>query len=66
MFKINKRKLSNPKASLSLVLIPLFNYLLLKLLNIEMHKEYLWFIVIPFMFIIWFFLNFKISKKLNV
>jgi hypothetical protein len=66
MFKINKRKFANPKANLALILIPSFNYLLLKLSNVEMHREYLWFILIPFMFIIWFFLNFKISKKLNV
>jgi hypothetical protein len=66
MFKINKRKFSNPKANLALILIPSFNYLLLKLSNVEMHREYLWFVLIPFMFIIWFFLNFKISKKLNV
>jgi hypothetical protein len=65
MFKINKRKLSNPKGSSTLFLIPLFTYLQLNFLNVEFKKEYLWPILICSLFIFWFFLNFKISKKIN-
>ncbi len=63
MFKINKRKLSNPKGSSTLFLIPLFTYLQLNFLNVEFQREYLWPIGICALFIFWFFLNFKILKK---
>jgi FtsH-binding integral membrane protein len=54
----------NPLATVNLWVIPTFTYLLLKYVaQATFSHEWVWWIVIPFMFTVWFFINFKIGKK---
>ena len=54
----------NPLSSIIIWLLPLAQYLVLKLRNsIIPNREILWIIIIPVLFIIWIFMNFKIINN---
>lgn len=61
--KINKRKNTNLTNSSMLWLLPTLTYGFQKLNGVTFHNEYLWWIVIPVLFVIWLLINFKIIKK---
>jgi hypothetical protein len=62
--KITRRVFSNPIGSMSLWLIPLINYVLIKSITEKnVDREWIIWILLPSLFIIWFFINFKIEKR---
>ena len=63
--KIVKRdEWSDPKLSMVIWLIPTMGYLLNKIAGIIIpNREWLWFVTIPMLFMIWFMMNFVITKK---
>ena len=61
--KIKKRNLANLIASSMLWMIPTTAYLTRKLVGGKFNNlEWLWWVVIPSLMMIWFFINFKIEK----
>ena len=61
--KVIKREWARPGATVTLWLIPLMSYVLQKLGGMKMnHLEWIWWVCIPSMMIIWFFVNWKINK----
>ena len=62
--KINKRVgYQSPTGTMTIWLIPTISYLLQKLCGMNFNQyEYVWWIVIPVLFIVWFTLNFKLTK----
>jgi hypothetical protein len=61
--KIIRRELARPSATVTLWLIPLMSYVLQKLGGMKMnHLEWIWWVGIPAMAILWFFVNWKIKK----
>lgn len=61
--KIKAREISNPKGSTIIFLIPTLSYVLGKIGGTNYHNEWLWPLVISGLFILWFFINFKITKN---
>lgn len=62
--KIERRGLMRPFATVQLWLIPTVFYLAQKLAGIKHNElEWLWWVLIPFMFSVWFFINWKIKKN---
>lgn len=62
--KIKKRKYAKITETLPIFTIPTFVYLLSKINEfIKPHLEWIWWIAITLCFILWFFINFKITKK---
>jgi hypothetical protein len=53
---------SQPRATISLWLIPTMFYLLQKFLGIAFHREWVWWVGISTMFLVWVLLNWKIKK----
>lgn len=53
----------SPLISLQIFLLPLLTYLIGKLNGLNYDKEYIWWIIIPLLFLIWFFINYKIIKN---
>lgn len=62
--KINRRdKYMSPFATISLWVIPTMVYSLQKMLGVQFNEyEYIWWVGIPIMFVVWFMINFKITK----
>lgn len=62
--KIKKRFFALPLATINVWMIPTMSYTLGKLFGTEYNEsEYVWWIVIPTLFLAWFILNFKIVKE---
>ena len=61
--EIQKRNLTQPILSSIIWLYPTIMYLLLKTLDQITRYEWVWWIWIPTTIIVWFILNYKISKK---
>jgi len=53
----------NPISTMMMFLIPTSTYIILKISGSITQKEWLWWIIIPIMFTIWFFINFKLKSK---
>ena len=60
--KVVKRGFTNPVATINLFLIPLLTYILCKSGGVKYHHEFIWWITIPAMMLIWFVVNFKIIR----
>jgi hypothetical protein len=61
--KIVKRELGCPICTTSLWWVPTITYLIMKINNIiSSNREWLWWVTIPTMFLIWVLLNWKIKK----
>jgi hypothetical protein len=62
--KITKRAgYQSPTGTMTIWLIPTISYILQKLCGIQFNQyEFVWWIVIPVLFIVWFILNFKVTK----
>ncbi len=61
--EIQKRNFTQPILSSIIWLCPTIMYLLLKTLDQITRDEWVWWIWIPTTIIVWFILNYKISKK---
>jgi hypothetical protein len=62
--KFIKRELACPFCTASLWWIPIMTYFIMKMNNIlSPRKEWIWWVVIPTMFLIWVLLNWKIINK---
>ena len=62
--KIERRGLLRPFATVQLWLIPTVFYSAQKLAGIKHNElEWIWWVLIPFMFSVWFFINWKIKKN---
>jgi hypothetical protein len=60
--KISKRQNSNLTNSAMLWLLPSLLYFFGKLNGVHYHNEYVWWVSIPILFVIWLIINFKIIK----
>lgn len=62
--RIVKRSLrSNPKGSFTLWGIPIMTYIIMKVSGtVSFHKEWLWWVAIPTLFVVWVLINWKIKK----
>lgn len=61
--KIVKREICRPLSTMTLWLIPTFTYTFEKICGIiNQNKEWVWWMVIPVMFLIWVSINWKIKK----
>lgn len=61
--KIVKRNfMSSPSGSITIWLIPTSFYFSGKIGGIVYHREWIWWILLPTLFLFWVFLNFKIKK----
>ena len=61
--KITKRKFVNPVATMNLWIIPTLAYTMQKVGGVQFNEyEWVWWIGIPSLVILWFFINFKIEK----
>jgi hypothetical protein len=50
-------------STVSIWVIPTMTYLLQKMIGVQFNQyEFIWWIIIPTMFVVWFMLNFKITK----
>lgn len=62
--KIEKKGHFSPFATVHIWLIPTIFYSAQKLAGMKHNDlEWLWWVLIPFMFSIWFFINWKIRKN---
>lgn len=64
-FRIERRRnYLNPFSSINLWLIPTIMYIIVKSTGTLLpDREFVWWIIIPTMLILWFFFNWKITKK---
>jgi hypothetical protein len=53
---------SQPLGSMTLWLIPTMAYIFGKVGGMTYHNEWIWWVAIPVMFLIWVLLNWKIKK----
>ncbi len=53
---------SQPLGSMTLWLIPTMSYMFGKVVGITYHREWIWWVGIPTMFLVWVLLNWKIKK----
>lgn len=61
--KIVKRDFANPAASITLWFIPTVAYTIQKLEGMQFNEyEWLWWVSIPALVILWFMINFKTSS----
>ena len=66
VIKIVKREWARPSQSSTIWAIPLMMYIMQKFASVQMNShEWLWWTVIPALFILWFAINFKIKKYEN-
>jgi hypothetical protein len=62
--KIKKRLLTSPETTVTLWMIPTLMYGFGKLFGTKYNEyEYVWWIGIPTLFLVWFILNFKVIKE---
>ena len=64
--KINKRKGNiTPLSSITLWVIPTLTYLTQKIIGVTFNQyEFVWWILIPSLIVLWFFMNYKVTSKL--
>jgi len=61
--KIEKRGYHSPAATIQLWIIPIVFYLTQKIAGTKHNElEWLWWVLIPGMFTLWFLINWKIKK----
>ena len=60
--EIVKRENGCPICSSTLWLIPTMSYVVAKSVGVTYHREWIWWVVIPTMFLIWGLLNWKFKK----
>lgn len=61
--KIRRRVFGKPMGNSPIWIIPTFTYILLKNVgDIVPNREWVWWVLIPSLFIFWFFINFKIVR----
>ena len=61
--KIIKREFAWPVATINIWFIPTLTYTMQKVGNTQFNEfEWLWWVAIPSMFVLWFVINFKIKK----
>jgi hypothetical protein len=61
--KIVKREMFRPLSTVTLWWIPTMTYFIMKMNDIiAPRKEWIWWVAIPTMFLIWVLLNWKIKK----
>ena len=53
---------SQPLGTITLWLIPTMSYFFMKMNGVEFHREWVWWVIIPVMVLIWVLLNWKIKK----
>ena len=53
---------SQPIGSMTLWLIPTMSYILGKFGGTNYQKEWIWWVIIPILILVWFLLNWKIKK----
>ncbi len=59
-----KNKYISPMSTTPLWFIPSMTYLIQKVTGVQHNQyEYMWWVVIPIMFVIWFMMNYKIEKR---
>lgn len=61
--KISKRPEVCGICTASLWWIPIMSYFFMKVNSVEFHNEWIWWLAIPIMFLIWVLLNWKIKIK---
>jgi hypothetical protein len=63
--KITKRIANiTPLSSITLWVIPTLTYLVQKIIGITFESEFVWWILIPSLIVLWFFMNYKVTSKL--
>jgi hypothetical protein len=61
--KIEKREHFSPTGTIHIWIVPTVFYLAQKMAGVQHnHLEWLWWIIIPGMFTLWFFINWKIRR----
>ena len=61
--RIIKRKFVDPVVTMNLWIIPTLTYTIQKVGGVQFNEyEWVWWIGIPSLIILWFFMNFKIEK----
>jgi hypothetical protein len=60
--KIVKRETGCAICTSTLWLIPTMSYVVGKIIGMTYHREWIWWVAIPTMFLIWGLLNWKIKK----
>mgnify|MGYP001295683504 CR=1 FL=1 len=64
--RIVKRKYAQPISTITIVLIPLFTYVLGKAgMLVYNEYEWVWWITIPTLFVLWLVINFKTKRKMS-
>lgn len=62
--KITKRKSASPIQTMAIFVIPAMTYIFQNLMGIiNPDREWIWWVAIPSMFVLWFVVNFKIKKQ---
>ena len=62
--KIVKRKYAQPIATINIVLIPLFTYVIGKAGMMQYNEyEWIWWVTIPVLLILWLVINFKPKQR---
>jgi hypothetical protein len=62
--RIVKRKYAQPISTITIVLIPLFTYVLGKAgMLVYNEYEWVWWITIPTLFVLWLVINFKTKRR---
>jgi len=57
-----KKENGCPICSSTLWLIPTMSYVVAKIVGVTYHREWIWWVAIPVMVLIWILLNWKIKK----
>jgi hypothetical protein len=60
--RLVKKEMYRPLSTITLWLIPTMTYLIGKIGGLTYHREWIWWVMIPVMILIWVLLNWKIKK----
>jgi hypothetical protein len=61
--KVVRKGFLSPMLSAHLWTIPTFTYILQKVYGITFHREWIWWVGIPAVFLAWVLINWKITKS---
>jgi hypothetical protein len=61
--KVVRKGFLSPMLSANLWTIPTFTYIIQKVCGITFHREWVWWVGIPTMFLVWVLINWKITKS---
>lgn len=61
--RIVKRENGCVICTVNLWLIPTLTYIIGKIVGVEYHREWVWWVMIPVMILIWMVINWKIKTK---